>query len=141
MPAVHANRETAARKLELPVDRLGELVVLSGRDVVLGRAPEFHDLKALLGTTDGNLSVHARKLEEAGYVAFSKSFHRRMPRTVYRLTPEGIEAAAWQAELRDIADQLTASCREVDPTSTDEAITQAHAADVVEGENVLPPGT
>jgi DNA-binding MarR family transcriptional regulator len=52
----------------------------------------FHDLKALLGTTDGNLSVHARKLEEAGYVAFSKSFHRRMPRTVYRLTPEGRRA-------------------------------------------------
>jgi hypothetical protein len=36
---------------------------------------------------------------------------------------------------------LTASCREVDPTSTDEAMQQAHAADVVEGENVLPPGT
>ena len=52
----------------------------------------FNDLKALLGTTDGNLSVHARKLEEAGYVAFSKSFHRRMPRTVYRLTPEGRRA-------------------------------------------------
>jgi DNA-binding MarR family transcriptional regulator len=52
----------------------------------------FNDLKALLGTTDGNLSVHARRLEEAGYVAFSKSFHRRMPRTVYRLTPEGRRA-------------------------------------------------
>lgn len=52
----------------------------------------FHDLKNLLGTTDGNLSVHARRLEEAGYVAFSKTFHRRMPRTVYRLTPEGRRA-------------------------------------------------
>jgi DNA-binding MarR family transcriptional regulator len=52
----------------------------------------FNELKALLGTTDGNLSVHARRLEEAGYVAFSKSFHRRMPRTVYRLTPEGRRA-------------------------------------------------
>jgi DNA-binding transcriptional ArsR family regulator len=52
----------------------------------------FNDLKALLGTTDGNLSVHARRLEEAGYVAFSKSFHGRMPRTVYRLTPEGRRA-------------------------------------------------
>jgi DNA-binding MarR family transcriptional regulator len=52
----------------------------------------FNDLKALLGTTDGNLSVHARKLEEAGYVAFSKSFHGRMPRTVSRLTPEGRRA-------------------------------------------------
>lgn len=52
----------------------------------------FNDLKALLGTTDGNLSVHARRLEEAGYVAVSKSFHRRMPRTVYRLAPEGRRA-------------------------------------------------
>ena len=52
----------------------------------------FHNLKNLLGTTDGNLSVHARRLEEAGYVAFSKSFHRRMPRTLYRLTPEGRRA-------------------------------------------------
>ena len=52
----------------------------------------FHDLKNLLGTTDGNLSVHARRLEEAGYVAFTKSFHRRMPRTEYRLTSEGRRA-------------------------------------------------
>ena len=52
----------------------------------------FNELKSLLGTTDGNLSVHARRLEEAGYIAFSKSFHRRMPRTVYRLTPEGRRA-------------------------------------------------
>ena len=58
-----------------------------------------------------------------------------------QVTPTGLESSAWQADLRDIADQLTASCREVDPTSTDEAIELAHAADVVEGENVLPPGT
>jgi superfamily II DNA/RNA helicase len=58
-----------------------------------------------------------------------------------QVTPADMEPSAWQAELRDIAEQLTASCREIDPTSTDEAITQAHAADVVEGENVLPPGT
>ncbi len=58
-----------------------------------------------------------------------------------QVTPLGMDPTDWQAELRDIAEQLTASCREVDPTSTDEAITQAHAADVVEGENVLPPGT
>jgi len=51
-----------------------------------------NELKALLGTTDGNLSLHARKLEEAGYVACSKSFHARMPRTEYRLTPEGRRA-------------------------------------------------
>jgi superfamily II DNA/RNA helicase len=58
-----------------------------------------------------------------------------------QVAPPDCDASAWQGELRDIADQLTASCREVDPTSTDEAMQQAHAADVVEGENVLPAGT
>jgi superfamily II DNA/RNA helicase len=48
--------------------------------------------------------------------------------------PPDVPAADWQAELRDLADQLTASCRAVDPTSTDEIIEQAHAADVIEGE-------
>jgi hypothetical protein len=58
-----------------------------------------------------------------------------------QVTPEGLDAAAWQAELRDIGDQLTASCRDIDPTSTDEAMAHAHDADVVEGEHALPPGT
>jgi DNA-binding MarR family transcriptional regulator len=52
----------------------------------------FNELKALLGTTDGNLSVHARKLEDAGYVALEKSFEGRKPRTEYRLTAEGRKA-------------------------------------------------
>jgi len=49
----------------------------------------FSDLKKLLNTTDGNLSVHARKLEEAGYVSCSKSFDGRIPKTEYSLTGEG----------------------------------------------------
>ena len=49
----------------------------------------FKDLKAILATTDGNLSVHARKLEEAGYVSCEKKFEGRMPRTEYRLTEHG----------------------------------------------------
>lgn len=52
----------------------------------------FNELKALLGATDGNLSVHARKLEDAGYVACAKGFEKRMPKTEYRLTPEGRSA-------------------------------------------------
>jgi DNA-binding MarR family transcriptional regulator len=52
----------------------------------------FSDLKKLLKTTDGNLSVHARKLEEAAYVACSKSFDGRLPKTEYRLTPAGRQA-------------------------------------------------
>jgi len=52
----------------------------------------FNDLKNLLKTTDGNLSVHARKLEEARYVACKKSFDGRVPRTEYRLTVLGRQA-------------------------------------------------
>src|SRR5215472_10428790 len=52
----------------------------------------FNDLKKTLRTTDGNLSVHARKLEEAGYIACTKSFEGRMPRTDYRLTAAGKRA-------------------------------------------------
>jgi DNA-binding MarR family transcriptional regulator len=52
----------------------------------------FTELKGLLQVTDGNLSVHARKLEDAGYVACSKSFEKRMPRTDFRLTAEGRRA-------------------------------------------------
>lgn len=52
----------------------------------------FRDLKDSLGATDGNLSVHARKLEDAGYVTCTKSFEGRVPRSEYRLTPEGRRA-------------------------------------------------
>ncbi len=52
----------------------------------------FNQLKALLGTTDGNLSVHARKLEDAGYVTCKKSFEGRTPKTEYRLTAGGRRA-------------------------------------------------
>jgi len=52
----------------------------------------FNDLKRLLKTTDGNLSVHARKLEEAKYIACAKSFEGRMPKTEYTLTSAGQRA-------------------------------------------------
>lgn len=52
----------------------------------------FNDLKKLLDTTDGNISVHARKLEEAGYVTCTKSFSGRMPLTEYSITKEGRKA-------------------------------------------------
>lgn len=54
----------------------------------------FSELKGLLDTTDGNLSVHARKLEEAGYVACRKSFEGRVPKTEYSLTAAGRKALA-----------------------------------------------
>jgi DNA-binding HxlR family transcriptional regulator len=52
----------------------------------------FNELKSLLKTTDGNLSVHARKLEDAAYIACTKSFDGRTPKTEYRLTPMGRRA-------------------------------------------------
>jgi DNA-binding HxlR family transcriptional regulator len=52
----------------------------------------FNELKKILNTTDGNLSVHARKLEEAEYIACKKTFEGRIPKTEYRLTPDGKKA-------------------------------------------------
>jgi DNA-binding MarR family transcriptional regulator len=67
--------------------RLGILSALSVNECLT-----FNELKKLLETTDGNLSVHSRKLEEAGYVGCTKSFEGRMPKTEYRLTPAGRRA-------------------------------------------------
>jgi DNA-binding HxlR family transcriptional regulator len=52
----------------------------------------FNDLKSLMDTTDGNLSVHARKLEEGGYIACIKSFEGRLPKTEYKITTAGRRA-------------------------------------------------
>lgn len=67
--------------------RLGIVSALATGDEL-----SFTDLKAALGATDGNLSVHARKLEEAGYVSCVKTFAGRTPRTDYRLTVSGRRA-------------------------------------------------
>ena len=67
--------------------RLGILSALS-----VNESLSFNDLKKTLDTTDGNLRVHARKLEEAGYVACAKSFEGRLPRTEYKLTSTGRRA-------------------------------------------------
>ncbi len=69
--------------------RLGIVSALAVNDALT-----FSDLKRLMGTTDGNLSVHARKLEDAGYVAVTKTFVGRVPNTSYRLTDAGREALA-----------------------------------------------
>src|SRR6516162_7566765 len=67
--------------------RLGILTALT-----VNESLTFNELKKLLDTTDGNLSVHARKLEEAAYVACTKTFEGRVPRTDYRLTAAGRRA-------------------------------------------------
>ena len=60
--------------------------------LAVNRSLSFSDLKRLLNTSDGNLSVHARKLEDAGYLTCEKSFEGRLPKTVYELTPAGRRA-------------------------------------------------
>ncbi len=67
--------------------RLGIISALAVNDSL-----SFNDLKRLLHTTDGNLSVHARKLEEGGYLTCRKFFEGRIPRTEYRLTASGRRA-------------------------------------------------
>ena len=67
--------------------RLGIVSALAVNDRL-----SFNDLKQLLQTTDGNLSVHARKLEEADYISCEKTFESRLPRTEYRLTAAGRRA-------------------------------------------------
>jgi DNA-binding MarR family transcriptional regulator len=67
--------------------RLGILSALA-----VNESLSFNDLKKLMRTTDGNLSVHARKLEEANYISFTKSFEGRVPRTDYAITAAGRRA-------------------------------------------------
>lgn len=67
--------------------RLGIVSALAVNDRL-----SFNELKRVLNTTDGNLSVHARKLEEAGYVDCDKHFEGRVPKTEYRLTGTGRKA-------------------------------------------------
>ncbi|HVF29993.1 MAG TPA: transcriptional regulator [Pyrinomonadaceae bacterium] len=83
--------ETAAGRVSESLDkvihermRLGIISALAANEKL-----SFSDLKGLLNTTDGNISVHARKLEDAGYVACEKSFKGRTPLTEYKITSEG----------------------------------------------------
>jgi len=82
--------ETSARELDRLIHERTRLGIVSALAVNVSLS--FNELKALLRTTDGNLSVHARKLEEAQYVACTKSFQGRMPKTEYRLTAAGRRA-------------------------------------------------
>jgi DNA-binding HxlR family transcriptional regulator len=84
----------AARLGPLELDRLiherMRLAIVSA--LAVNQSLSFNELKRLLETTDGNLSVHARKLEEANYIVCTKSFEGRMPRTEYKLSPVGRRA-------------------------------------------------
>jgi DNA-binding transcriptional ArsR family regulator len=79
-----------ALRLDRVIHERARLAIVSA--LAASEALSFSELKALLDVTDGNLSVHARKLEEAGYITAEKTFQNRMPHTEFRLTPEGREA-------------------------------------------------
>lgn len=87
-PAQDAVR--APLKLERLIHERMRLGIVSS--LAVNDSLTFNDLKELLKASDGNLSVHARKLEEAGYIHCEKGFQGRKPRTEYRLTDEGRQA-------------------------------------------------
>ena len=93
-PEPNAHR-APARTPELPeLDRLIHERIRLGivSALATNESLSFNDLKRILKTTDGNLSVHARKLEEADYISCAKYFEGRVPRTQYRLTAAGRRA-------------------------------------------------
>lgn len=86
-PAAKTGRAESATTLDKLIHERTRLALVSA---LAAQSPlTFNELKAILQITDGNLSVHARKLEEAGYVECSKGFDGRLPRTEYRLSPSG----------------------------------------------------
>jgi DNA-binding HxlR family transcriptional regulator len=85
-----AAQQTVSANLDRLIHERIRLGIVSA--LAVNRSLTFNELKALLKTTDGNLSVHARKLEEADYIVCTKSFDGRLPKTEYRLTAAGRRA-------------------------------------------------
>ena len=82
--------ENVSNELDKTIHERVRLGIISA--LAANTSLSFTDLKNLLNTTDGNVSVHARKLEEAGYLSCEKSFKGRVPLTEYRITNGGREA-------------------------------------------------
>jgi len=121
-----------ARTFDTVVHERTRLAILSSLSAA--RSMSFRELRSLLGVTDGNLSVHARKLEDAGYVAVRKGFRGRQPRTTFALTPAGRQAL--EAYVRHMEALISAIGRLGDG--------RAGAADVAAGDDLaaypLPTG-
>jgi DNA-binding HxlR family transcriptional regulator len=83
-------RPAPAERLDRVIHERLRLAIVSA--LAVNDSLTFAELKRLLQTSDGNLSVHARKLEKAGYVACTKAFEGRIPKTTYRLTAAGRRA-------------------------------------------------
>jgi len=89
-PAVRAKPQSTPADLDRLIHERVRLAIVSA--LAVRDKLTFNELKALLKTSDGNLSVHARKLEEAEYITCDKSFEGRVPKTEYRLTALGRRA-------------------------------------------------
>lgn len=85
--STRAKQKSAAPNLDRLIHERLRLGIISA--LAANESLTFSDLKNLMNTTDGNLSVHARKLEEAGYISCSKYFEGRLPKTEYKLTATG----------------------------------------------------
>lgn len=90
--AVRGQAESAPLALDQLIHERKRLAIVSA--LAVHEALSFTELKAAVGTSDGNLSVHARKLEDAGYIDCRKGFAGRVPRTEFRLTAAGRRALA-----------------------------------------------
>jgi DNA-binding MarR family transcriptional regulator len=90
LSSVRGNAEAVAPDLDRLIHERMRLGIVSA--LAVNDSLTFNQLKALLRTTDGNLSVHARRLEEADYIACAKSFDGRLPKTEFRLTAAGRRA-------------------------------------------------
>ena len=88
--AAPAREKSAAPNLDRLIHERLRLGIISA--LAANESLTFSELKNLMNTTDGNLSVHARKLEEAGYISCSKFFEGRLPKTEYKLTAAGRSA-------------------------------------------------
>ena len=89
-PAANQAHEPLPSDLDRLIHERVRLGIVSA--LAVNRSLTFNELKAMLKTTDGNLSVHARKLEEGDYIVCTKSFDGRLPKTEYRLTAAGRRA-------------------------------------------------
>src|ERR1700694_95351 len=90
LPVAAHSPETVPSDLNRLIHERIRLGIVSA--LAVNRSLTFNELKAMLKTTDGNLSVHARKLEEANYISCNKSFDGRLPKTEFRLTSVGKRA-------------------------------------------------
>lgn len=117
-PGAGGGRRQQALELDRLIHERMRLAIVSA--LAVNASLTFNELKQLLETTDGNLSVHARKLEEAGYITCTKTFEGRLPRTEYELTAAGREALGRYLDHMEALIRATREPGPRTPETTDE---------------------